>query len=199
MTSLRYNEDSSMPKQASRPVTEMFRSWENSMSKYIEKPQNQRTWSENAGQVVAATVSKSLGVIANTNVNSSLKGGNRIEQYHGANNSSGNSELRSYALQPNRIARGKSAKDTKPVSSTLKEGYGKVNGHSDRNIGQTKRKTASNTKAKSDHSGLSYGQSASIKNTKKRKTTIDHCGKNPSEENKRPPKGTILPPVFRHI
>ena len=39
-----------------RAVTDMFRSWKNSMSKYIERSQIPRPWSENVGRVLATTM-----------------------------------------------------------------------------------------------------------------------------------------------
>ena len=191
--SSKFKEESTVVPQANRPVTDMFRSWENSMSKYIERSQNSRPWSENVEQVVATTMGKSLGVA--TTGNSCQRSGNRIEQYHDTNRSGGNSELRSYALQPNRIAKTKTSRDTKQVTSTSKQGYGDIHNQSSNSACQIKRKLATNTKSKNEHSDAT-GQSSSTsrKNVKKKKSTSEQSRRNPSvEESKRPVREMYCP------
>ena len=109
--------DTSVPQQMNKPVTDMFKSWENSMSKYIDKSQDQPKWSERAGQVVSTAIEKGLGVVSYTS--SGRRGGQESNKFHGASNSS---ELRSFALQPNRVAKVKTSKNAKPVDSKLRQG-----------------------------------------------------------------------------
>ena len=194
-SSTKVKEGSTVVPQTNRPVTDMFRSWENSMSKYIERSQNPRPWSENVGQVMATTMGKSLGVA--TTGNSCQRSRNRIEQYHGANRSSGNSELRSYALQPNRIAKTKTSRDSKQVSSTAKQGYGgDISDQSSNSACQTKRKMATNTKSKNEHSDTTSRQSGSTsrKNPRRKKSASEQSRRNPSvEESKRPMREIYCP------
>ena len=149
------------PQQMNKPVTEMFRSWENSMSKYIDKPEDQSRWSKRAGHVVSTAVGKSLGLVSKTG-----RDGPTSTKFHAVNDST--SEMRSFALQPNRVAKVTTSKNVKPVDSASRQRSGEGTNKATSVARQGKKRSTTVPKNESVHS-----DNVSRKTPGKRNSTSD--------------------------